>query len=214
MADTAKHLATKVRSTQTGLAASRAVERFAHLVAERVGVLADASDRARFVALTTRALDEARMVLSTDLAPSSQTLPVAKLKVAEVISQELVQLSQASLYRAAENGRFYCTTPGGRSSGREFPAWQFMAPVPELIEAVLAKLSGLPGSEIHAFWITADDDLNELSPAELLAGKSFESREELHQSQRELLSLPADVRLEKVMAVATFRTRGMAAVIG
>jgi hypothetical protein len=214
MVHTAKHPAATARSTQAGLTADRALDRFAHLVAERVGMLADASERDRFVALTTRALNEARMVLSTDPASSSQTLPVAKLKVSEVISQELIHLSQASLYRAAENGRFYCTTPSGRSSGREFPAWQFIAPVPELIGTVLAKLAGLPGSEIHAFWITADDDLNELSPAEMLAGKPFESREELHQSQHALLCLPTGVRLEKVMAVATFRAKGMAAVIG
>ncbi len=214
MAHAAKHTDTDVVSTQTGFATDGAVERFAHLVAKRVGVLANASDRAGFVALTTRALDEARRELSTDPAPLSQALPVTKLKVSEVISQGLVQLSQASLYRAAENGRFYCMMPSGRSSGREFPAWQFVAPVPELIEPVLSKLAGLPASEIHAFWVTAEDDLNELSPAEILAGKPFESREQLHQSQHALLSLPASARLEKVMAVATFRAKGMAAIIG
>lgn len=146
--------------------------------------------------------------------PLSSSLPAAKLKASDVISQGLVSLSQATLYRAAENGRFYFVTPKGRSIGREFPAWQFVAPVPELIEPVLRQLENQPSSEIHAFWVGAVDDINELSPAELLAGKPFETRPDVHESQRRLLGLPASERLRKVRELAELYTKGMAAIVG
>lgn len=192
----------------------RAVERFAQLVAERVESLAQGDDRARFVALAGRALNEARTSLAAIAPPASPSLPVSKLKASEVVSQELLDLSQATLYRAAESGRFYCTTPKGRSIGREFPTWQFVAPVPELIEAVLTQLADQPSSEIHAFWVTATDELNELSPAEVLAGKPFETRHDVHPSQQYILNLPTGMRLRKVQAVAALHSSGMAEVIG
>ncbi|NVD73438.1 hypothetical protein HUX88_23285 [Duganella sp. BJB1802] len=89
-----------------------------------------------------------------------------------------------------------------------------MEPVPELIEPVLHQLENQPSSEIHAFWVGAVDDINELSPAELLAGKPFETRIEVHESQRRLLSLPASERLRKVQELAELYTRGMADIIG
>ncbi|PHV33359.1 hypothetical protein CSQ94_13325 [Janthinobacterium sp. BJB312] len=98
--------------------------------------------------------------------------------------------------------------------GKEFPAWQFVQPVPELIAPVLAILAGQPSSEIHAFWISGADELNELSPAEMLAGKSFETRAEIHPGQQALLNLPANERLRKVLATAKWQHRGMADIVG
>ena len=148
---------------------------------------------------------------SSRWAPHCQTatshLPVSKLKVSEVLEQGWVQLSQASLYRAVESGRFYCVTPAGRSIGKEFPAWQFVPPVPELIAPVLAMLAGQPNSDIHAFFVSSADALNELSPAEMLAGKPFETRSDLHPSQQALLDLPARERLQQVIAAANGNTR-------
>ncbi len=190
------------------------MERFAQLVAERVASLAHGSDRAKIIALTRRALSEARASLAVDhpVTPS-QSLPVSRIKASDVVSQGLVNLSQATLYRAVESGRFYSTTPKGRSIGKEFPTWQFVDPVPELIDAVLPQLAGRPSSEIHAFWVSASEELNELSPAEMLAGKPFESRSRMHESQRHLLNLPTSMRLQKVQALAAVHSKDMAEVI-
>ncbi|RFP13902.1 hypothetical protein D0T23_14870 [Duganella sp. BJB475] len=98
--------------------------------------------------------------------------------------------------------------------GREFPVWQFVEPVPELIEPVLHQLQNQPNSEIHAFWVGATDEINELSPAELLAGKPFETRRDVHKSQLRLLNLPANERLRKVQELAELYTKGMADIVG
>ncbi len=192
----------------------RTVEQFSQLVVERMQSLAEGNDRETMIALTERALREAQASFLSDVKQSERLLPVSRLKASDVISQGLVNLSQATLYRGVENKRFYCTTPKGRSIGREFPAWQFYEPVPELLEPVLTILAELPSSEIHAFWVTANDELNELSPAEVLAGKPFETRNEVHASQQQILAQPTNSRLRKVQQVAALHTRGMAEIIG
>lgn len=192
----------------------RVVEQFSQLVAAQLDILAQGPERQRLIDVATRALHQARASLGA--APSSipLQLPVSKLKVSDVIGQGWVELSQASLYRAVESKRFYCVTPKGRSIGKEFPAWQFVQPVPELIGPVLAVLADQPSSEIHAFWVSRVDELNELSPAEMLAGKSFETRTEIHPSQQALLDLPANERLRKVLAAAKWQHRGMTDIVG
>ncbi|MGX9713007.1 hypothetical protein ACWYXJ_01985 [Janthinobacterium lividum] len=192
----------------------RVVEQFSQLVAAHLDILAQGPERSRLIDLATRALHEARASLGTASPAMLVRLPVSKLKVSDVIEQGWVALSQASLYRAVESKRFYCVTPKGRSIGKEFPAWQFVQPVPELIAPALAILADQPSSEIHAFWISSADEFNELSPAEMLAGKSFETRAEVHPSQQALLDLPARERLRKVIAAATWQHRGMADIIG
>ncbi|MGK5004654.1 hypothetical protein [Janthinobacterium sp. LB2P70] len=192
----------------------RVVEQFSRLVTAQLDILAQGPERLRLIDLATRALQEARASLVTPPPLPPVQLPVSKLKVSDVIGQGWVELSQASLYRAVESQRFYCVTPKGRSIGKEFPAWQFIQPVPELIAPVLAILAGQPSSEIHAFWISSADELNELSPAEMLAGKSFETRTEVHPSQQAQLDLPASERLRKVLAAAKWQHRGMADITG
>jgi hypothetical protein len=191
----------------------RAVDQFAQLVAKRIEALAPVAERSRFVALTEQALREAHALLDNASPVTPGKLPVSRLKASDVISQGWVDLSPATLYRAAEAGRFYCTTPKGRSIGKEFPVWQFVEPVPELIAPTLSYLAERPSSEIHAFWVTAVDELNELSPAEVLAGMPFETRTDLHGSQQAMLALPANVRMRKVEAVAT-HPRSMADTVG
>lgn len=129
----------------------------------------------------------------------SDALPVANLKPSEVVEQKLVTLSIASLYRSVEAGRFYCVRPRGQMNGRVFPAWQFVGAVPELLPKVLDQFRGALETEIHAFFVTARDELNELAPAELLAGKLFEGRGAPHASQRRLLSLPTVERQRRVI---------------
>ncbi|WP_104013420.1 hypothetical protein [Burkholderia anthinoferrum] len=130
---------------------------------------------------------------------ASESLPVANLKPSEVIHQGLVGLSLASLYRYVEASRFYCVKPPGQTNGRAFPAWQFVEPVPELLPPVLDALRGALATEVHAFLVTSRDELNELAPAELLAGKPFAGRGDLHASQKRLLQLAATERQRRVL---------------
>ncbi|USX15596.1 hypothetical protein NHH88_07395 [Oxalobacteraceae bacterium OTU3CAMAD1] len=201
---------------ETGLTRSDrlVVEQFSRLVTKHIELLVQGPDRRRLVDLAKRAVSEARASLGIDSPATPDQLPVSKLKASEVVAERRVDISQASLYRAVENNRFYCTTPKGRSIGKEFPSWQFVQPVPELIAPVLALLADQPSSEIHAFWVSAVDELNELSPAEVLAGKPFETRRKVHPSQQAFMDLPASERVRKVLASAEWHHRGMAETIG
>jgi len=128
----------------------------------------------------------------------ARTLPVADLKPDEVIRRKLVKMSQSNLYRAADDGRFYSITPNGRRNGRLFPEWQFVDPVPTVLPEVLHLLRQHAALERHAFLVSAIDDLNELSPAEVLAGIPFETRSVIEDAQRRLLSSPTTARLSEV----------------
>jgi hypothetical protein len=135
-------------------------------------------------------------------APAA-SLPIENLKPADVTGQRRVEMSIASLYRAVDALRFYCVVPMGQSNGRAFPAWQFVPPVPEVLPDVLRALEGSVRSEIHAFLVTALDELNELSPAEVLAGMPFAGRPALETSQRRLLELPSAERKRRVLEQVT-----------
>jgi hypothetical protein len=116
----------------------------------------------------------------------------------EVVEQFRVGMSVADLNRATQNNQFYAVALVG---GRAFPAWQFVAPVPEVLPEVMAALSE-HRTEIHAFVVTAQDDLNELAPAEVLAGVPFAGRPALESSQVRILHLPLATRKERVLEVA------------
>ncbi|MEX3936889.1 hypothetical protein AB4Y32_34890 [Paraburkholderia phymatum] len=147
---------------------------------------------------------------SQDAENRSPTLPVANLRPSDVIEQRKVSMSLASLYRYVEANKFYCVVPAGQSNGREFPAWQFVEPVPELLQPVLFALRGSLRTEVHAFFVTAQDELNELSPAEILAGVPFETRPSVHPSQLRLLQLPAMERQRRVLSLVRASEKGMA----
>ncbi len=191
----------------------RVVERFSAEVTDRLGTAMPSAERTRLVAIATKALSETIDALDAPAHAGSRTLPVARLRAAQLLAEGMTGMSQATLYRAADSGRCYSVTPGGRSIGKEFPAWQFVEPVPELIPAVLACLARQPGSEVHAFWISSADELNELSPAELLAGAPFETRGDLHASQQALLDLPGGARQKKVIEFAQQQSSGRAGII-
>ena len=190
----------------------RVVERFSAEVTDRLGSSVPSAERSRLAAIATKALSATIDALDAPGA-DRRVLSVARLRAAELIAQRITTMSQATLYRAADSGRCYSVTAGGRSIGKEFPVWQFVAPVPELIPAVLALLAQLPGSEVHAFWVSSADQLNELSPAELLAGAPFETRGALHPSQQALLDLPSSARQKKVISLAQQQSNGPGEVI-
>lgn len=191
----------------------RVVERFSAEVTDRLGTSMPSAERTRLVAIARKALSETIDALDAPGDGGGRTLPVARLRAAQVIAEGKSGMSQATLYRAADSGRCYSVTPGGKSIGKEFPAWQFVEPVPELIPAVLDCLTRQPGSEVHAFWVSSADELNELSPAELLAGAPFETRGALHASQQALLDLPSGARQQKVIEFAQQQSSGRAGVI-
>ncbi|MEW6342941.1 MAG: hypothetical protein AB1704_19960 [Pseudomonadota bacterium] len=141
----------------------------------------------------------------------SAQLPVTNLRPSDVIEKRKVRMSLASLYRSVEASKFYCVVPAGQTNGREFPAWQFADPVPELLPAVLLALQGALRTEVHAFLVTSEDALNELAPAEVLAGAPFETRTSLHSSQQRLMQLPAGERQRKVLALINGSGKSMAA---
>lgn len=82
-----------------------------------------------------------------------------------------------------------------------YPAWQFIDPVPSLIPEVMKVFASNEHykSRMHAFFVTQLDQLNELSPAEVLAGMVFATRKDIHSSQQRFLDYPVDTRLKIVM---------------
>jgi hypothetical protein len=197
------------------------LDQFSQLVEKKAQALAQGPDRVRVLSVVKRALSEAQEALANKgnatevrAAQMPNALPVIKLKASEVVGQGWVQLSQASFYRTVENKRFYYVTPPGRAIGKEFPAWQFVPPVPELIPPVLELLDDMPGSEIHAFWVSEADELNAMSPAEVLAGMPFSTRQALRSSQWTILRAPTQERARRVAELAEFKLGSVADFIG
>jgi len=179
---------------------TKLVEQLVHDIDEQLEPTIDASERARVMAIVRQCLTATLGQSDAATAGSDERLTVSYLKPSEVIAQRLVDMSQATLYRAVEDARFYCVTPRGKAIGRVFPAWQFSAPVLELLAPVLRQMKDLPSSEIHAFWVTPVDAFDDLTPAEMLAGRAFESRAEISASQRSHLSRTANERQARVIA--------------
>lgn len=154
---------------------------------------------------------EGWLVLKQSTTPDDQKssgLPVATWSPAEVVAQQKLS-ALTTLYRYDKDGKVYCVMPKTKKNGRVFPAWQFVEPVPSLLQTVIAELRGVLQFEIHAFFVTQQDDLNELSPAEVLAGLPFESRNGVTPGQQRLLSLPTAERLRKVVQLAKVAGRSM-----
>lgn len=85
-----------------------------------------------------------------------------------------------------------------------YPAWQFVDPAPQLLPEVMKLFLGkeMIKPQMHAFLVSREDSLNELAPAEVLAGKTFPKQEPLHASQLRILNLPQEERLRRVLEAA------------
>jgi hypothetical protein len=142
--------------------------------------------------------------------PLHDALPVEDLKPKEVLLTALVDMSLPSLYRATEQGRFYCLKPRGKSNGRVYPAWQFAGQVPAMLPQVLTWLAEVGEGDIHSRLIVTAEELNGLSPAEVLAGQGFCSRDHLKPAQIRLLALPDARRLDLVKHYLTQAPRAEA----
>ena len=126
-------------------------------------------------------------------------LPVAKWSPEEVI--EHTGMSKSTLYRS-DHVQFYSVGTPGRSSCRAYPAWQFVADVPSHLPNLLEILHSHSRMQVNTFFMSEQDSLNELSPAEVLAGMPFEDRRTMAPEQARMLSLPRKARLDKINALA------------
>jgi hypothetical protein len=126
-------------------------------------------------------------------------LPVARWSPEEVI--EHTSMSKSTLYRG-DHAQFYSVVPPGKKNGRAYPAWQFVADVPSHLPHLLEILQSNSRMQVNTFFMSEQDSLNELSPAEVLAGMPFEDRRTVAREQARMLSLPMKARLDKINALA------------
>ena len=101
----------------------------------------------------------------------SSRLPIGHLTVAEVSAQGLVNLTPFELHRAIEAGHFYAEGYDPAGMPTILPAWQFVPPAPSLIIPIIMALRNEPSGEDPFFWMIAYEELNDLTPAEVLCGR-------------------------------------------
>ncbi|CAM2144042.1 conserved protein of unknown function [Pararobbsia alpina] len=126
-------------------------------------------------------------------------LPMSKWSPEEVI--EHTGMSKSTVYRC-DHVQFYSVVPPGKKNGRVYPAWQFVADVPSHLPRLLEILRSNSRMQVNTFFMSEQDSLNELSPAEVLAGMPFEARRMVAPEQTHMLSLSMKTRLDKVIALA------------
>lgn len=95
----------------------------------------------------------------------------------------------------------YAITP--TEGEARYPAWQFVDPAPKLIPEVIKVFLFKPEfqPDMHRFFVTLLEELNELSPAEVLTGKVFPGNK-IHPSQQRILDMHEDERLSRVLDAA------------
>lgn len=126
------------------------------------------------------------------------TLPVARWSSSELV---LRMQNSGSVTCALKAHCIYGIQKRDADVISDFPAWQFIWPVPYLIKKILPHLSEKPGSEIHIFWTGQCDELNELSPAEVLAGMPYETRESVDECQRNYMVQTSQERIKRLLSV-------------
>lgn len=134
-----------------------------------------------------------------------KSLPTSKLSPEEVIAQ--TGMSKTTLYRG-DHTNFYSVVPPGMKNGRAYPAWQFFGDVPSHLPRVLAILNGKSRIQVNTFFVSEQISLNELSPAEVLAGLPFDDRATIEPAQSRMLSMLDEARLNKVIALARMEVTG------
>jgi hypothetical protein len=163
------------------------------------------SDKELFASEATReavAASLAKMLLDDGAAgpQGTKSLPVSRWSPEEVLKR--TGMSKSTLYRG-DHTKFYSVIPPAMQNGRAYPAWQFVGDVPSQLPRVLEVLSRKSRIQVNSFFLSEQDALNELSPAEVLAGLPFEDRGAIAPEQSRMLSLPEKVRQGKVIALAT-----------
>ncbi|MGT2509524.1 hypothetical protein [Cupriavidus basilensis] len=92
------------------------VEKLVHDIDEQLEHTIDAGERARVMTIVRQCLTATLGHPGSPAVGIEGRLAVSYLKPSEVIAQGLVAMSQATLYRAVEDARFYCVTPAARRS--------------------------------------------------------------------------------------------------
>lgn len=133
------------------------------------------------------------------VAARPSCLPVARWSPEEVIDH--TGISKSTLYRG-DHAQFYSVVPPGRKNGRAYPAWQFTADVPSHLPHLLEILRSNSRMQVNTFFMSEQESLDDLSPAEVLAGMPFEDRLTVVPVQERMLALPARVRLDRIVALA------------
>jgi len=129
----------------------------------------------------------------------TKSLPVSRWSPEEVLKR--TGMSKSTLYRG-DHTKFYSVIPPAMQNGRAYPAWQFVGDVPSQLPRVLEVLNRKSRIQVNSFFVSERDALNELSPAEVLAGLPFEDRGAIAPEQSRMLSLPEKARQDKVIALA------------
>ncbi|MFM0348212.1 hypothetical protein [Paraburkholderia sp. RL17-347-BIC-D] len=132
-----------------------------------------------------------------DARPSC--LPVARWSPEKVIDH--TGISKSTLYRG-DHAQFYSVVPPGKKNGRAYPAWQFTADVPSHLPHLLEILRSNSRMQVNTFFMSEQESLDDLSPAEVLAGMPFEDRLTVVPAQERMLALPARARLDRIVALA------------
>ncbi|MDR5763442.1 hypothetical protein [Caballeronia sp. LZ035] len=134
---------------------------------------------------------------AVDARPSC--LPAARWSPEEVL--ERTGMSKSTLYRG-DHAQFYSVVPPGKKNGRAYPAWQFIADVPSHLPHLLEILRSNSRMQVNTFFLSEQESLDDLSPAEVLAGMPFEDRQIVASAQQRMLALPVRARVNKVNALA------------
>jgi hypothetical protein len=127
----------------------------------------------------------------------AKTLPVSRLSP-EVLKR--FGMSKSSLYRG-DHTKFYSVIPLGMQNGRAYQSWQFVGDVPSLLPKALEILSRKSRLQVNTFFVSEQDALNELSPAEVLAGLPFEDRAALAPEQSRITILRVHARIHRTSLI-------------
>ncbi len=163
------------------------------------GKMADLTSKAARLEIATRLA--AWLIRDTGRGGEARAscLPVARWSPEEVI--EHTGMSKSTLYRG-DHVQFYSVVPPGRKNGRAYPAWQFTADVSSHLPHLLEILHSNSRMQVNTFFMSEQESLDELSPAEVLTGLPFEDRRTLAPAQARMLSLSSRARLDKLVALA------------
>lgn len=110
-----------------------------------------------------------------------------------------------SLNEAVERGFDKMLYAVRQDDAVKYPEWQFIDEAEEPLLEIICIFAERNNEHLHLFLVTAMDTLNELSPAEVLTGKYWDTRTGTHaphHSQERIINLPADERLRRVVEAA------------
>lgn len=132
-------------------------------------------------------------------APDDQ--PMHLLTAAELGFE--LHLGDQMVNKLRHDGYLYGYLPNGRKRGRVYPAFQAWAGIyGEPLRQVLQALGSAKGRQIDDFFAGEPIALGGVTPVEALLGQAFLRRGEPTGLAAEVMALPPDKRLDRVVATA------------